>query len=379
MSLKRDWDLLFSKYDLRAVLDNQLSQINDKVLKVPKTSFSQKSDEEISAAIASDLVIAPLQLVEDEISVSQADTKVDVSRDFDRAVLDRSRPAYIDGIEVTFHLPYRGDKELWYCRPNRYTLNPPRAVVDSTELRFPYSRPGRDIASTKKSFEEDVRDLKTWLPWVNEQVNSYNASVEEAVRQRVARRRQELSQADQDLGSLGYKVRTAGNESPTRDASPELVKRKREAARSTANRTYDVALSFAGEDREYVEQVAQELREMGVSVFYDRFEEVDLWGKDLAEHLGRVYGQDSRFVVLFLSEHYAAKAWPTHEKRFALGRQLQAGGERLLPVRFDDTEVPGVAPTIGYLDLRVLTPKKLAELIRQKVDRAEAERGGASG
>lgn len=40
----------------------------------------------------------------------------------------------------------------------------------------------------------------------------------------------------------------------------------------------------------------------------------------------------------------------------------------ILPVRMDDTEIPGIPPTSGYLDARVLTPLKLAELIRQKVD-----------
>ena len=101
-------------------------------------------------------------------------------------------------------------------------------------------------------------------------------------------------------------------------------------------------------------------------MFYDRFEEVELWGKDLAEHLGRVYGSDARFVVLFLSRAYAAKAWPRHEKQFALGRQISTGEELVLPVRFDDTEIPALSSTVGYLDLRVLTPAKLAELIAGK-------------
>ena len=41
---------------------------------------------------------------------------------------------------------------------------------------------------------------------------------------------------------------------------------------------YEVTLSFAGEDREYVEEVAKVLKENNVSVFYDKFEEVNLWG-----------------------------------------------------------------------------------------------------
>lgn len=44
---------------------------------------------------------------------------------------------------------------------------------------------------------------------------------------------------------------------------------------------YDVALSFAGEDRKYVHRVAEALAEKGVKVFYDNFEEADLWGKYL--------------------------------------------------------------------------------------------------
>lgn len=371
---KRDWDLLFSKYDLGSVLDAQLGSIGDRVVKLDPRRFDRESDEMIAASVASELVVSQLDLLEDEVSVSSQDTKVDVSRDFDRAVLDRSRPAYIDGVEVTYHLPFRGDKELLQCRPNRYTLNPPRAVISNGELLFPYDRPGRDIASTKQSFLEDLARLKDWLPWVNQQVGDYNSSVEAAVRQRVVQRRQELEKSKEDLSSLGFKVKT--QEEPSRPSTIKLPKedatKKRATVRKDARREYDVALSFAGEDRAYVEQVAEELRNLGITVFYDRFEEVELWGTDLAEHLGQVYGRDSRFVVMFLSKAYAAKAWPKHEKQFAIGRQLATGEQRILPVRFDDTEIPGLPPTIGYLDLRVLTPGKLAELIRQKIDRTEA-------
>lgn len=39
---------------------------------------------------------------------------------------------------------------------------------------------------------------------------------------------------------------------------------------------YEVVLSFAGEDREYVERVADILRTNDVSLFYDNFEEATL-------------------------------------------------------------------------------------------------------
>ena len=48
---------------------------------------------------------------------------------------------------------------------------------------------------------------------------------------------------------------------------------------------YDVALSFAGEDRKYVEEVASFLKKNKIAVFYDYFEEENLWGKNLISYL----------------------------------------------------------------------------------------------
>ena len=48
---------------------------------------------------------------------------------------------------------------------------------------------------------------------------------------------------------------------------------------------YDVVLSFAGEDRDYVESVANELHRRHISVFYDHNEQSILWGKDLQPYV----------------------------------------------------------------------------------------------
>jgi hypothetical protein len=48
---------------------------------------------------------------------------------------------------------------------------------------------------------------------------------------------------------------------------------------------WDVALSFAGAQRDYVEQVADSLKERGLRCFYDADHEVQLWGKHLTEAL----------------------------------------------------------------------------------------------
>jgi hypothetical protein len=130
---------------------------------------------------------------------------------------------------------------------------------------------------------------------------------------------------------------------------------------------YDVALSYAGEDREYVEEVASSLRKRGVRVFYDRYEEASLWGEDLGDRLAQVYGTGSRYVVVFVSEHYARRAWTNHERRHAEALATQGRRNRILPARFDATEIPGLPPTIGYLDLRSLSPEMVAEHVSRKL------------
>jgi hypothetical protein len=114
---------------------------------------------------------------------------------------------------------------------------------------------------------------------------------------------------------------------------------------------YDVTLSFAGEDRDYVDQVASFLKTDDVDVHYDEFEEVNMWGKDLAEHLDDVYRNKAQYCVIFISIYYADKAWPSHEKHSALARGV-IDRKYILPARFDDTDILGIQPSTVYIDLR---------------------------
>jgi hypothetical protein len=131
---------------------------------------------------------------------------------------------------------------------------------------------------------------------------------------------------------------------------------------------YDVCLSFAGEDRAFVKRVAEALIEKGIRVFYDEYERAELWGKDLYTHLDDIYRNSAKFCVLFISKHFAKKLWSSHERESAQARAFRENKEYLLPVRFDDTAIPGIRDTVGYIDLRTTKPADLADLIEQKLE-----------
>jgi hypothetical protein len=134
-----------------------------------------------------------------------------------------------------------------------------------------------------------------------------------------------------------------------------------------ASHPYDIALSFAGEDRPTAEACARQLKVVGYRVFYDLWEQHDLLGKDLVVHLDRVYGTAARYCVVFISKHYVEKAWTRHELRSAQARALQAHSEYILPLRLDDTPVPGMPSTIGHLDLRKLSMEDVVQVLIKKL------------
>jgi hypothetical protein len=132
-------------------------------------------------------------------------------------------------------------------------------------------------------------------------------------------------------------------------------------------RQWDVALSFAVAQRDYVGQVAQALKARGVRCFYDADEQVRLWGTYLAEELPRIYAQESAAVVVFVSADYAGRDWTRLELRAAFSRAVAEAGVYVLPARFDDSELPGLLTDVAAVDLRGYTPAQFADLVVAKL------------
>lgn len=133
------------------------------------------------------------------------------------------------------------------------------------------------------------------------------------------------------------------------------------------NYKYDVALSFAGEDRIYVEQVAVRLKALGISVFYDNFETATLWGKNLYQYISDIYSKESKYTVAFISRNYTRKLWTLHELREAQSRAFAENVEYIVAAKLDDTEITGFPRTIGYIDISNKSPEEFADLIALKV------------
>jgi hypothetical protein len=131
---------------------------------------------------------------------------------------------------------------------------------------------------------------------------------------------------------------------------------------------YDVALCFAGEDRKFVYSIADNLRELDLRVFYDEYEEVNLWGKVLYAHLSDVYHKKSKLYIVFISKYYKEKLWTNHDRSSVKVRAFEEKGEYILLVKLDGTEIPEITKKIDYINAKEKNPEDISFLITQKLD-----------
>jgi len=140
------------------------------------------------------------------------------------------------------------------------------------------------------------------------------------------------------------------------------------------NKTYDIAVSFAGEQRNYVEQTVRECDELDLKVFYDRDMSNEWWRKKFIREQSKFYGSRTPYFVPFISTEYLAKPIPMDEFSAAMMTAVRQGDGYVLPVLIGDVQVPPdlLHPHIHYLRDKEYTPKQLAAQLQIKVRQAEA-------
>lgn len=130
---------------------------------------------------------------------------------------------------------------------------------------------------------------------------------------------------------------------------------------------FKVALSFPGEKRSYVEQVAIDLKvSLGDdSVFYDFDYQAQLCHPNADVILQNVYHRQSQLILVFLCKEYSEKEWCGLELRAIRDLIKKKQGDRLILVRFDDATVDGFYSIDGYLDANKFSPSEISAFVLQ--------------
>jgi hypothetical protein len=142
-----------------------------------------------------------------------------------------------------------------------------------------------------------------------------------------------------------------------------------EAASPGLGEDYDLAFSFAGSDRTYVEATKLACERLGLRVMYDRDLSNEWWGENYVAERRTGHGGRARYFVPFVSHEYFRRPVPADEFAAALWTDVRRGGGRLLPVIIGDVVVPPqrLHPHVGYLRSDQYSPDRLAVEMLRKV------------
>ena len=152
----------------------------------------------------------------------------------------------------------------------------------------------------------------------------------------------------------------------------------------TAARRFQVALSFPGEHRPLVEQVAGCLaNRVGneKAIFYDMYHQAELSGINLDLKLQAIYHDESELLVVFLCAAYERKSWCGLEWRAIRDLIANLKVPALMFFRLDSGKVPGFFDGIdGYIHVEGHTPDGIADLIleRLQIERRRQTTGQAT-
>lgn len=163
-------------------------------------------------------------------------------------------------------------------------------------------------------------------------------------------------------------ARSYGSPIPLFPTGPESVIDFTPRLKSTVKR-FRVALSFPGEKRAFIAQVANVLAEgLGRErVLFDDYLTAELARPNLDVYLGELYHDHSELLVPFYCADYEKKKWCGLEWRQMRNVLLEQKDDRIMPFRFDDTPIIGVLALDGYVSINSRSPGEVAGLILERL------------
>ena len=113
---------------------------------------------------------------------------------------------------------------------------------------------------------------------------------------------------------------------------------------------FAIGLSFASERRDFVRAVADELlKELRqADVLDDHFHLEEFAAPSLHLRLPDFYAKDCEVVVVFICHFYANKDWTKDEWRAVRDIVLSGDHDRVLFVKFEEADLPGLRKGDGY-------------------------------
>jgi hypothetical protein len=200
-------NLLFSQYKLYDVKEATKAHMVEEIDSYSANQLLNTSLEDLATYFAGKFEIMPVNILEDQIHVDQQETKIDVSQDSSRLILERDQPFYIAGIKIPLYVPFEGNPDVFTYRPSTYDYNPPRGCVRGNVLELPIYRTDHDVEAAKSELNRLLASVNDYLGWARNELIHFNTGLKDLAQLKIEERRQKLLKDQGLLANLGFPLR----------------------------------------------------------------------------------------------------------------------------------------------------------------------------
>ncbi|MEV4781354.1 hypothetical protein [Burkholderia sp. LMU1-1-1.1] len=304
-------DYLFVGVDWHSVDRNQRQQMAAEIEKVDPDRLLNTSMEDLAAYFSKKYSIDVPVLDDENLVVDQREKQIDVSRDPDRYISDRSGPFYITGSEIEVEIPFTGEAEAFKIQPNPYTLSPPRASVRGSMLTFSISGTTLDASQVRTQIERTVEEIQSYLKNLRSNVSGLNSQLTGEARSTIEARRNKLLTNRNTVAALGFRMKER-QDAPKTYLPPEVRKKITPVMPTASSASYKPEPAIGETDYEHILGVMHgmtQVMELSPSAFYEVDEEalrshflVQLNGHYQGQATGETFNYEGKTDILIRSE-----------------------------------------------------------------------------
>ena len=304
-------DYLFTGPDWHSVDRHQREQMVAEIEKIDPDRLLNTSVDDLSIFFSDKHKIEVPVLDEENLVVDQREKQIDVSRDQNRYISDRSRPFYITGSEIEVEIPFTGEAEAFKIQPNPYTLSLPRASVRGNLLTFSITGTNLEATQVREQIDQTIREVQSYLTNLRANVAGLNEHLQREARTAIESRRNKLLANRNTVASLGFKMKERQN-APKTYVPPEVRKKISPVMPPASSAPYKPEPALGENDYKHILGVMQgmtQVMELSPSAFHHVDEEalrshflVQLNGHYQGQATGETFNYEGKTDILIRSE-----------------------------------------------------------------------------
>lgn len=199
--------LLFNQVDWFSVEQSKKKNLTDEIDRLEGNRLLNTSVDDLCSYFQEKYFVSVPELNMDTLNVDQREVRLDVSRDQNRYISNRSRPFEVAGTAVDVVVNFTGDPEAFKIQPTSYRTTAPSARIDQGQLTTTFEGTSFSAEELKKSIDNEIESINWYLDNLRANARAFNEQIQSVARTHIEQRRTKLL-SDQDLvAALGFPLK----------------------------------------------------------------------------------------------------------------------------------------------------------------------------